>query len=213
MLFGVFLTLLAVTLHGRQQAAKPPAGETAGTLPAHDLHQGLLIAADPYVSGDRSQQTFGKKNPYDAGLLALDVYLRNDSDGPMRVVLDTFELKVAPPGVTRQHIEPLTAEEASFRIILPDGPNPKTKRSPLPGIGGPSKKTKEVAKMEDALRAQMLPGDVVGPHATVHGFVFFDVSKHFEWIKHATLIVPDVSRIPSGEKLFFFEIELAPAVR
>ena len=201
--------LVPSALHG-QSPAKPAPADTASALAAHDLHQGLLVAADPYLTSERSQRQFGKKHPYGAGVLALDVYLRNDTDGPMKIDLDTLELKVAPPGGARQRIEPLTAEETAFRIVLPDGPNPKQRRGPLPGMTSGSK-SKEVSKMEDSLRGQML-GDVVAPHATLHGFVFFDVSSHFEWVKHATFVVPDVSRIPSGEKLFFFEVDLAPAV-
>jgi hypothetical protein len=210
---GVLALSLVASLSagGQQQPAPPKPTDAAGALPAHDLHQGLLIAADPVLTSDRSQQIFGKKHPYHAGILALDVYLRNDSDGPMKVELSTFELKVAPPGQSRQRIEPLTAEETAYRIILPDGPDPRPKRSPIPGMGGPSKKSKEVAKMEDSLRGQMLSGDVVGPHGTIHGFVFFDVGGHFGSMKSATLVVPDVSRIPSGEKLFFFEVDLGPA--
>jgi hypothetical protein len=212
-LFAILLTaLLAPRAFTRaQQPAKPAVA--ASTLAAHDSHQGLLVAADPYLTSERSQQTFGKKHPYGAGLLALDVYLQNDTDGPMRVTLDTVELSVAPPGQARQRIEPLTAEDAAFRIVLPDGPQPKARRGPLPGVGGPSKKSKEVAKMEDSLRGQMLPGDVVGPHATVHGFVFFDLDGHFGWVKGSTLVVPDVARIGTGEKLLFFEVDLAPATR
>jgi hypothetical protein len=190
------------------QAPPLPATDPAA-LPAHDSHQGLLIAADPYLTSERSQQKFGKKNPYSAGLLAIDVYLRNDTDGPLQVGLDTIELDLAVPGQSRQRLEPLTAEDAAFRIVLPNGPAPRGRRGPIPGIGGG--KTKEVAKMEDSLRSLMLPGDLVGPHNTVHGFVIFDMAHHFEDVAHATLYIPDVSRFGSGEKLFFFEIDLGPA--
>ena len=211
---GVAIILAAVCApaapDGRPQAAK---GTDPATLAARDSHQGLLIAVDPYLSSERSQQTFGKKHPYAVGILPLDVYLRNDTDGPMRVGLDTMELKVEPPGQQRYRIASLTVEEAAFRIVLPEGPNPKQRRGPIPGMSGVSGKSKDVAKMEDSLRAQMLPGDVIGPHKTAHGFVFFDVDGHFDEVANATLYVPDARRIDSGEKLFFFEIDLRPATR
>jgi len=195
-------------LYGQTQAA---AGADAAALPAHDSHQGLLVAADPYLTSERSEQRFGKKHPYGAGLLALDVYLRNDSDGPMQVRLETIELKVEEPGQPRQTLEALSAEDAAFRIVLPNGPNPTKRRSPIPGVGGGGK-SKDVSKMEASLRQEMLPGDMVGPHNTVHGFVLFDVDRHFDWVKNATLYVPDVKNFSSGEKLFFFEVDLRPAV-
>jgi len=203
----VVTALAPAAFNSRPQAAK---NIDPATLAARDSHQGLLMAVDPYLSAERSQQTFGKKHPYGVGILALDVYLQNETDGPMKIVLDTMELNVAPPGQQRQHVEPLTVEEAAYRIVLPDGPNPKQRRGPLPGMSGVSGKSKDVAKMEESLRGIML-GDIVGPHKTLHGFVFFDIDRHFEHVASATLYVPDVRRIDSGEKLLFFEIELGRA--
>lgn len=209
-LAAVLATVYAIP--GRSSAQTPPPPPTdPAALPTHDSHQGLLIAADPYLTKERSEQKFGKKNPYSAGLLAIDVYLRNDSDGPLRLGLDSIELQIAPPGQPRQRLESLTAEEVAYLIVLPNGPAPRERRGPLPGVGGG--KTKEVAKMEDSLRGLMLPGDLVGPHNTVHGFVIFDIARHFEDVEHATLYIPDVSRFGSGEKLFFYEIDLRPATR
>jgi hypothetical protein len=188
----------------------PPPPPDPATLPAHDSHQGLLIAADPYLSSERSQQKFGKKNPYSAGLLAVDVFLRNDTNGPLHIGLDTIELDIAVPGQSRQRLENLTPEDAAYLIVLPHGPAPRGRRGPIPGVAGG--KTKEVAKMEESLRNLMLPGDLIGPHNTVHGFILFDMDHHFEDVEHALLYIPDVSRFGSGEKLFFFEVDLRPAV-
>ncbi len=207
---AVLFVALAAPGRSRAQAPPPPATDPA-VLPAHDSHQGLLIAADPYLTKERSEQKFGKKSPYSAGLLAIDVYLRNDTDGPLRIGLDSIELEIAVPGQARQRLEPLTAEDASYRIVLPSGPAPRGHRGPIPGVGGG--KTKEVAKMEDSLRHLMLPGDVIGPHNAVHGFVIFDIANHFEDVEHASLYIPDVSSFGSGQKLFFFEIDLRPAAR
>ena len=193
----------------RQAPSSPPIDPA--TLPARDSHQGLLIAADPYLSGGRSEQKFGKKNPYAVGLLAIEVYARNDTDNPLSINLDTIELQIAIPGQPRQHLESLTAEEVAQRIVLPNGPAPRGRRGPIPGVGGG--KTKEVAKKQDELKSLMLPGDMVGPHNTVHGFVIFDIDGHFEDVQKATLYVPDVSKYGSHEKLFFFEIDLRPAAQ
>jgi hypothetical protein len=193
------------------QTPQAAASADAAKLPARDSHQGLLIAADPYLTSERSEQKFGKKHPYGAGLLAVEVFLRNDTDGPLQIRQSTIELNIAPPGEERQRLAPLTPEEAAFRIVLPHGPNPHTRRSPIPGGGVSGGKTKEIAKMEEALRAEMLPGDMVGPHNTVRGFLMFDVAHHFEDVSNATLYVPDVRRFGSGEKLLFFEVDLSAA--
>lgn len=189
----------------------PPESPDPATLPARDSHQGLLIAADPYLTNERSVQKFGKKNPYSAGLLAIDVYLRNDTDAPLRINVETIELQIAIPGRQRQRLEWLTVGEVAYRIVLPSGAAPRRKRGPIPGVSGG--KTKEIAKMEDSLRYLVLQSDLVGPHNTVHGFVIFDIDHHFEDTENSTLFIPDVSRYGSGDKLFFFEIDLRPAAR
>src|ERR1035437_5100154 len=68
------------------------------TLRTRDLHQNLLIVADPYLSADRYQGPFGKKSPYEAGIVAIAVYFRNDNDSPIRLNLETIRLVISPPG-------------------------------------------------------------------------------------------------------------------
>jgi len=189
--------------------APAPRSPDPATLPAHDSHQGLLVAADPYLTSERSAQKFGKKHPYAVGLLAIDVFLRNDTETPLRIDVDTIELQIAAPGQRRQRPESLPVQDVAYRIVVPNGPAPRGRRGPIPGVAGG--KTKEIAKMEESLRALMLQTDMVGPHNTVHGFVIFDVDSHFEDTENSTLYIPDVSRYGSGDKLFFFEIDLKPA--
>jgi hypothetical protein len=211
MLAAVLLLAAPVfpTQSGGQTTPQAAANPDPAALPARDSHQGLLIAADPYLTSERSEQKFGKKHPYSAGLLAIDVYLRNDSESPLRIDIDTIELRIAAPGQRRQRLETLTVEDVAYRIVLPNGAAPRARRGPIPGVGGG--KTKEIAKMEDSLRYLMLQSDMIGPHNTIHGFVIFDIARHFEDTGHSTLYIPDVSRFGSGEKLFFFEIDLRPA--
>jgi hypothetical protein len=195
----------------RGQAPAPPVDPTK--LPARDEHQGLLIAADPYLTSERSEEKFGKKHPYAAGVLAVEVYLRNNTDSPIQVSLTPIELNVTPPGQPRQSIEALSSVSAARRIVNPGGPNPTAKRVPLPGAaGGSDKKAKEVAKLADALAPQML-GDIVGPHGTIHGFLFFDVGAEFGLVAHSTLYFPEVRKVNPEEHLLFFEVDLGAATK
>ena len=68
-------------------------------LHARDSHQDLLIAADPYVTAERYKDTFGKHSPYAAGIVAIDVYFRNDNNTPIRLNPDTIRLEISLPGV------------------------------------------------------------------------------------------------------------------
>src|ERR1700685_3598282 len=55
-------------------AQSPPSSGPVdpAALPAHDNHEGLLIAADPYTDPERSKQTFGKNDPAKGGVLPID---------------------------------------------------------------------------------------------------------------------------------------------
>ena len=210
-IFFLAAALPMAVLRGQTPAAAPPVDPAK--LPAHDEHQGLLISADPYLSSARSEEKFGKKHPYAAGILAVEVYLRNNTDSPIQIALPSIELNVSPPGGPRQNLEPLTPKAAAVLIINPGGPHPTTKRLPIPGAaGGSDKNAKQIEKMRAALAADVL-GDLVGPHATVHGFLFFDLNAEFDSVAHATLFFPDVRRVNPEERLLFFEVDLGPAAK
>jgi len=184
------------------------------TLPAQDQHENLLIAADPYVSASRyEKEQFGKKSPYEAGIIAIDVYFRNDNDAPIRLNLNSMRLVVAPPDMERQQLEALSAEEVTDRTILDAHANPTIRRLPLPLPGAKSGKGKAWDEMATTLRSVALSTDILPPHATTHGFVFFDLDHQFNAIRHSQLYIPDLSFMTNHKALFFFEIELGQKPR
>ena len=60
--------LLATAGGGVAQTIDPAA------LPAHDHHEGLLIAADPYADSARAKEKFGKANPMPVGIIPIEIY-------------------------------------------------------------------------------------------------------------------------------------------
>jgi hypothetical protein len=69
------LVVLALWLGGAaahgQSSATANASIDPATLPARDVHQGLLIAVNPYTSAEQYKARFGKRTPYDGGILAI----------------------------------------------------------------------------------------------------------------------------------------------
>jgi hypothetical protein len=181
------------------------------TLRARDVHQNLTIVADPYVSADRyTKVPFGKKSPYEAGVVAINVYFRNDNDSPIRINLDAIRLMVSIPGAERERLEPLTPEEVADRALFRGGANPHAPRLPipLPGSGSSSGKGKAWDEMATTLRSIALATDVLPPHSSAHGFVFFDVDHQFDAIRHSSVYIPDLFFMTDKKALFFFEIDL-----
>jgi hypothetical protein len=185
------------------------------SLPAQDSHQSLLVAADPYLSVERYQARFGKKHtPYDAGILALEVYARNDNDKPIRINLDTVTLLIGAPGQPRQKLNALAPEEVADRVLLKTPRDPKRPRLPLPLPGGVPNtgKGKEWQEFATELRAVSLSSDVLPPNATVHGFFYFDIDRHYDWVSNARFELPDLEFMLDKKALLFFEVDLAPSV-
>jgi len=199
-----FLTLCASTFGQTASPAPNPKPATPALLPS-DQHSGLTVSVDPYTEAARTRDKFGKANPHDVGILPVEVFLRNDSDQPMRVNLETVQLEVTLKTGVRQEVDWLRAEEVAKMIAHPTGSaNPKQKRLPLPmNIGD-----KKAEKLADVLRPLSLDADVIPPKATIHGFLYFDVSNEFAVVKRSSLYVPDVLIAPSNEPLVYFEVPL-----
>lgn len=209
--FVAFAILLLLAATGAAAQQTDPA-----TLPARDAHDGLLIAADPYDDAARSKERFGKKSPHSAGILALEVYFKNDTSKAIRVDLDRIRLSIEAPGQGRQQLRPMPVETVVNAIIYPEGLNPtaprKPRPSPLPG-SGTGRKDKDVKQVDDVLRPLALEMDIVPPRATVRGLLFFDLDHRFEKLQFAQLYVPELSFETDGKPLMFFEVDLSKAVR
>jgi hypothetical protein len=176
---------------------------------AHDQHEGVTVSADPYADAARAKEKFGKNNPYEAGVLALDVFLHNDNPQPVHVNVDTVQLEIHLPASGRQDIAWLSAIEVADLIAHPKGPSgPGSRRLPG-GIPLPShdKKTEKIA---DELRPLTLDSDIIPPNATIHGFLFFNLGHQMSLAKNASLYVPDVTLLPANKTLLFFEVFLGP---
>jgi hypothetical protein len=109
----IFVMLLPVGALAQSAPADPM------TLQSRDAHQDLVIIADPYLKADRyKKETFGKDSFYNAGIIAIDVYFKNDNNAPIRLNGDTIELIISQPDHDRQRLGPLSPEEVANRTLL-----------------------------------------------------------------------------------------------
>ena len=211
LVFALWLGALAGAYSQTSVPAKAGSLDPA-SLPARDSHQSLLVAADPYTSADRYKEKFSKHTPYEGGLIAIDIIFRNDNALPIRINLKTMQLLLSVPGYSRQRLEPLSPEEVADRVLAKPAKDP-TPRFPLPRVGPPpSKHDKNWEEFVAVVRSAALGTDLLPPHATTHGFVYFDIDRHYDWISNARLEIPDLAFMNDPKPLFFFEIDLAPSV-
>ena len=85
--------------------------------PAKDMHQNFVVAAQAYADAARSKEKFGKgADPYPAGLLAVEIYFRNDMKVPVHVDLSTIRLDVDDPNGQKFHLRALSLARAANDI-------------------------------------------------------------------------------------------------
>ena len=183
------------------------------SLPARDTHEGVTVAVDPYTDSARSKERFGKKHPYEAGLLAVEIFVRNDTTRPIRLDLYQMRLLISPPGNSRQRLAPLEMDVVIEKILHKEqgGPNPTASRVPLPIPRPKADRSKDWKKVEEVLAPSVFINDILPPQATVRGFLFFDLARRFEWVPFARLYVPDLKFMDDGQALFYFEVDLSKA--
>ncbi len=209
MLRTIFGILLLFPLGALAQSPPPD----PMSLRTRDAHQDLTIVADPYLRAMRyTKELFGKDSFYNAGIIAIDVYFKNDNDLPIRLNAATIQLVISQPDQQRQRLGALSPEEVADRTLLTANSNIRAHRPfPFPGSPKGPGHNKDWVDMTTTLRSVALGTDVLPPHATTHGFLFFDLNHDFDAIRYSHLYIPDLSFMTDNKALFFFEIDLAEA--
>jgi len=206
------LTLLLPFLAVCFLAAALHAVPQTGALKASSLesHEGMTITARPWTEPAQYKEKFHKKSPLAAGLVALQVAFRNDSEDSIKVNLDRIRLNVAISEEERQALDPLSSSEAADVILNPGGKDPGKRRMPLPfPVGGPKVgHDKKWSEVEQELRDAGVPSNIVAPHATVQGLLYFDLRFQLELLNSAHLYVPEVVALEKNRGLLYFEIDL-----
>jgi hypothetical protein len=202
----------AVTFQAAPSQA--PSQKDPTKLPARDAHQDLLVAADPWVTPEEYKGRFPKENPFDYGIMAIDVYFKNDGALPVRINLATIRMTIVHKQSANEELAPLSSGDVANYMLggKNNGKNPtKGGKLPIPIHRG-DKNDKKVQEMADVLHGAQLSTDLVPPHSTVRGLLYFDVDGHFEWTTTARLYVPDLKTMGTDKTLLFFDVDLGLAV-
>lgn len=204
---GIFFMLVALPsrpdARARQQSASKPI-----TTASLDSHEGMTIAAEPWLSPERYKQAFPKKSPYAAGILAIKVTLRNDSAESIRVGLERISLNLTFEDSGRQELPALTSEQLADAVLHPRVKANKP-RLPLPlpsSTGGRDKNWQEYQRLAEE---RGLHAGVIAPHSTTEGLLYFDLQNQFDLLANAHLYVPDLVALEKNQALMFFDIDLS----
>ena len=177
-----------------------------------DAHEGITIGVDPWTQAGRYKAKFPKKSPFNAGIVALHLTIRNDNDEGVKLNLTRVRLLVQLDEENRQELETLTAEEVADTVLLKqNGKDPTARRNPLPfplPAGRPkAERDKNWEEFKDACQNAAIPSSVVGAHSTMEGLVYFDLRGEWDLMKAARLYVPDLQRMSTRDAISYFDID------
>jgi hypothetical protein len=202
-----FLVVCALT--GKLLASPPQASLKTASL---ESHEGLTVSALPWTDPSQYKEKFPKKSPFAAGILAVQVAFRNDSDESVRVNLERIRLSVQIDSDNRQEVPSLNAEELADAVLKPKGKDPTKKtRLPIPIPTGGSKggRDKHWHELEAQAQEASMPTSVVAAHSTVQGLLYFDLQDQFDLLQSAHLYVPQIVQMEGGRAITFFDIDLS----
>ncbi len=205
------LTLILPFLAASLLAAEQGASQQPSSLKTASLesHEGMTITARPWTDPALYKDKFPKKSPFAAGIVAIQVAFRNDSDESMKINLERIRLNVALSEEDHQSLYPLTSEEAADVITHPGSKNVTIKRLPIP-LGGPKiGHDKKWMEVEKSLNDASVQASVVAPHSTVQGLLYFNLRSQFDLLNAARLYVPEIVAIEKSHGLMYFEIDLS----
>jgi hypothetical protein len=201
------LTLIVVPLFAIGASFQSPEAMKGSVV---DSHEGMTISAEPWTAAEQYKSAFHKKSPLTAGIVAVQVVLRNSTNESIRVGLDSVRLTISLDENNRQDLHPLSAEEVADIVLRPGAKDPTSRsRLPLPipsSSGGRNKKWTELKN--EAEDAGVRDG-VVAPHKTVEGLLYFDLRGQFDLLSAAHLYIPNLVMLESNHSLLFFDLDLS----
>ena len=176
-----------------------------------ESHEGLTISVLPWTDAGQYKEKFPKKSPYAAGILAVQVTVRNDTDDSVKVNLERVRLLVTLSEDNRQQVEALSSSGVADVVLNPGAKDPTATRRkfPLPGRTSSRAHDKKWTEMEKAARDAGMPGSIVTPRSKLQGLMYFDLQGQFDLLSTAHLYVPELLVLETNRSLTYFEIDLS----
>lgn len=178
-----------------------------------ESHEGLTVSVLPWTEAAQYKEKFPKKSPLSAGVLAVQVTFRNDTDDSIKINLERIRLLVTLSENDRQQIEPLSSSGLADAVLHPSAQDPTATRRKFPIPRGSSKggHDKNWTETEKAAREAGLQGNIVAPHSSLQGLLYFDLQGQFDLLGTAHLYLPELQVLEKNRSLTYFEIELSRA--
>jgi len=179
------------------------------TTAALDSHDGLTVAADPWLSAERYKSAFPKKSPYAAGVLAIKVTFRNDSDDSVKIGVERIRLNLTLEEDHHQDLPALNSEQLADAVLHPKLKAASKSRLPIPLPTSPGGRDKNWQEYKQHAEDVGLHASIIAPHATIEGLLYFDLQSQFDLLSNARLYIPELLALEQNRALMYFDIDLS----
>jgi hypothetical protein len=171
----------------------------------------MTISALPWTDPGLYKTKFSKKSPFASGVLAVQVSFRNDSDEAIKIDLTRIRLSVRIDEENQQQLARLNSEEVADATLKVGAKDPTKRRNPLPlpRIGVNTGPDKNWQTLQREAQDAGVPTNVIAPHSTVAGLLYFDIQGQLDLLGTARLYVPDLVFMSKNQALLYFEIDLS----
>jgi hypothetical protein len=206
------LTLIVPAIGIFLLPAKQGAPQQQPSLKTSSLesHEGMTITAEPWTNPALYKAKFPKRSPYAAGIVAVQVVFRNDSDDSMKINLERIRLNLTLSEEDHQALYPLSPDEAADVIMNPGARDPaKLRRFPFPTGAPRVGHDKHWTEVQKSIGDAGVQASVVAPHSEVQGLLYFDLRGQFDLLNSAHLYVPEVVALEKNRGLLYFDIDLS----
>ena len=141
----------------------------------------------------------------------MQVVFRNDSNESMKVSLDRIRLSFQIDQDNRQEVQALTPSQVADQVF-----EARRERSskiaieiPLPVSIPHNGNDKHWTELQQQAETAGVPANVIAPHSSVQGLLYFDLQGQFDLLNQARLYVPDIVVMENNRSLTYFEIDLS----
>jgi len=164
----------------------------AASYPSHQTSEKVTIGVKAYFDDEETRPIFGKKNPYNYGVMPVLVVIQNDSSKTIRLQ----PLQVVWVAPDRDRIEATPAKDVRY-LTAPRRPAVPGTQAPIPKALGHKNPLDTWGIEGRAFTAPMLP-----PGQSASGFFYFQTG-----FQHgATVYISGLREAESGKELLYFEV-------
>ena len=203
-LFIVTLIAVSSVMLWAAKEFVPPKAANANTYPLKDAHPNEKVTAALDVYNAAPKDDIFITHYSQEGILPVFLVITNDGDQP--ITLKQMRAQLVTAG--RDKLEALEVEDVFRRVAHIQGSSSPRTAGPITLPGG-TKNKKAQQQLDEITRAHFA-AEMVAPHTTQSGFLFFDVEDVKQPVPGAHLYLTGVLD-GRGNELMYFEIPLTPA--